>query len=83
MTGGIASEGFQCLAEKWSVAEMNEEALQASVVLSSRELCYRDCVGRVVTNVAFYYVTMKPNSQKNDIRCEHRLEIQREKKRHV
>ena len=35
---GIADERFQCQAEKWSVAGMNE-ALQAIVVLSSRELC--------------------------------------------
>ena len=28
-------------------------------------------LGRVVTNVAFYHVTMKPNSQKNDARCEY------------
>ena len=26
---------------------------------------------RVVTNVAFYYVATKPNSQKNDVRCEY------------
>ena len=26
---------------------------------------------RIVTNVAFYYVTMKPNSQKHDVRCEY------------
>ena len=26
---------------------------------------------RVVTNVAFYYVAMKPNSQTNDVRCEY------------
>ena len=26
---------------------------------------------RVVTKAVFCYVTMKPNSQKNDIRCEH------------
>ena len=57
------------------------EALQAIVVLSSRELCCCDCVGvasvdcvskrRVVSNVAFYYVAMKPNGQKNDVRCEY------------
>ena len=56
------------------------EALQAIVVLSSRELCCClveiasvDCVSkrRVVTNVAFCYVAMKPNGQKNDVRCEY------------
>ena len=56
------------------------EALQAIVVLSLRELCCClveiasvDCVckRRVVTNVAFCYVSMKPNSQKNDVRCEY------------
>ena len=26
---------------------------------------------RVVTNVAYYYVAMKPNGQKNDVRCEY------------
>ena len=56
------------------------EALQAIVVLSSRELrcCLVEiasvnCVSkrRVVTDVAFYYVTTKPNDQKNDVRCEY------------
>ena len=37
------------------------------------EIASVDCVtiGSVVTNVAFYYIIMKPHSQKNDVRCEY------------
>ena len=45
---------------------------------SARESCVVeiasvDCVSmrRVVTNVAYCYVTMKQKSQKNDVRCEY------------
>ena len=45
---------------------------------SARESCVVeiasvDCVSmrRVVTNVVYCYVAMKPNGQKNDVRCEH------------
>ena len=41
------------------------------VEIASAELV--DCVSmrRVVTNVADCYVTMKPNGQKNNVRCEY------------
>ena len=56
------------------------DALQAIVVLSSIELsrclveiASVDCVSkcRVITNVAFCYVAMKPNGHRNDVRCEY------------
>ena len=47
---------------------------------SARESCVVeiasvDCASmrRVVTNAAFCYVTMKPNGQKNDARCDYTL----------